>query len=237
METDEFMEKYQLAIEEIEDIRTKKREEFVRINNAANKVFEQLQPILDEYWVKIEETAMQVIDEYPMSAEDLKREKLKIVYEKLTQKIKENIENKAQLICEQIQNEINVGLSDEASRLQSFEDEFFESINKIQELFSVEPSRRYQQHEHGRFRDRFGDRLGRHRRTVHRIPRSGSQGCSSRRSYRTYHMGSYLLPARIDGCRRSSIVSRRAVPYRYRRTLQEHSPANSPLISSSLRKG
>ena len=142
METDEFMDKYQLAIEEIEDIRTKKREEFVRINNAANKVFEQLQPILDEYWVKIEETAMQVIDEYPMSAEDLKREKLKIVYEKLTQKIKENIENKAQIICEQIQNDINIGLSEEAIRLQSFQDEFFESLNKIQELFSVEPSRR-----------------------------------------------------------------------------------------------
>ncbi|MGN0642843.1 MAG: dynamin family protein [Huintestinicola sp.] len=141
METDEFMEKYQLAIEEIEDIRTKKREEFVRINNAANKVFEQLQPILDDYWVRIEETAMQVIDEYQMCAEDLKREKLKLVYEKLTQKIKENIENKAQLICEQIQNDINVGLSEEAVRLQSFEDEFFESINKIQEMFSVSAKR------------------------------------------------------------------------------------------------
>ena len=65
------MEKYQLAIEEIEEIRTKKREEFVRINNAANKVFEQLQPILDEYWVKIEETAMQVIDDYQMCGDDL----------------------------------------------------------------------------------------------------------------------------------------------------------------------
>lgn len=137
METDEFMEKYQLAIEEIEEIRTKKREEFVRINNAANKVFEQLQPILDEYWVKIEETAIQVIDEYQMSAEDLKREKLKTVYEKMTQKIKENIENKAQLICEQIQNDINIGLNEEAVRLQSFQDEFFESLARIQELFSV----------------------------------------------------------------------------------------------------
>ncbi|MBQ3920544.1 MAG: dynamin family protein [Oscillospiraceae bacterium] len=141
METDEFMEKYQLAIEEIEDIRTKKREEFVRINNAANEVFEKLQPILDEYWVKIEETAMQVIDEYQMSAEDLKREKLKVVYEKLTQKIKENIENKAQLICEQIQNDINIGLSEEAVRLQSFQDEFFESLTRIQELFYVEPEK------------------------------------------------------------------------------------------------
>lgn len=137
METDEFMDKYTAAIEEIDEIRTKKRAEFVRINDAANKVFEGLQPILDSYWVQIEETAMKVIDDYPMSAEDLKRDKLKIVYAKLTERIKENIENKAQLICEQIQNEINVALSDEAERLQSFEDEFFASVSRIQEMFAV----------------------------------------------------------------------------------------------------
>lgn len=137
MENDEFMEKYQLAIEEIEDIRTKKRQEFVKINESANRVFEDLQPILDDYWVQIEETAMQVIDDYQMSADDLKRDKMKVVNQRLTDKIKENIENKAQLICEQIQNEINVGLSDEAVRLQTFEDEFFASVNRIQEMFRV----------------------------------------------------------------------------------------------------
>ena len=141
METDEFMDKYTAAIEEIDDIRTKKREEFVRINDAANKVFQGLQPILDSYWVQIEETAMKVIDAYPMSAEDLKKDKLKIVYSKLTERIKENIENKAQLICEQIQNEINIALSDEAERLQSFEDEFFASVARIQEMFSVPQKR------------------------------------------------------------------------------------------------
>lgn len=141
MENDEFMEKYQLAIDEIEEIRTKKREEFVRINSAANKVYEDLRPILDDYWVQIEETAMQVIDEYQMCADDLKREKLKIVQQRLTDKIKENIENKAQLICEQIQNEINVGLSDEAVRLQTFEDEFFASVYRIQEMFHVQSRR------------------------------------------------------------------------------------------------
>ncbi|MDE5991900.1 MAG: dynamin family protein [Oscillospiraceae bacterium] len=141
METDEFMDKYTAAIEEIDDIRTKKRAEFVRINDAANKVFQGLQPILDSYWVQIEETAMKVIDAYPMSAEDLKKDKLKIVYSKLTERIKENIENKAQLICEQIQNEINIALSDEAERLQSFEDEFFASVTRIQEMFSVPQKR------------------------------------------------------------------------------------------------
>lgn len=137
METDEFMEKYNAAIDEIDAIRTKKRAEFVRINDAANKVYDGLKPILDGYWSQIEETAMQVIDDYPMSADDLKRDKLKVVYAKLTEKIKENIENKAQIICEQIQNEINIALSDEAERLQSFEDEFFASVARIQAMFAV----------------------------------------------------------------------------------------------------
>lgn len=141
MEDDEFMDKYAAAIEEITGIRNRKRAEFVRINDAANDVFESLQPILDGYWRQIEETAMSVIDDYPMSSEDLKRDNLKIVYSKLTEKIKHNIENKAQLICEQIQNEINVALSDEAERLQSFEDEFFASVSRIQEMFSVSQRR------------------------------------------------------------------------------------------------
>lgn len=141
METDEFMEKYSAAIDEIDEIRTKKRAEFVRINDAANAVFDGLKPILDSYWIQIEETAMKVIDEYPMSADDLKKDKLKMVYTKLTERIKENIENKAQLICEQIQNEINIALSDEAERLQSFEDEFFASVTRIQEMFSVASKR------------------------------------------------------------------------------------------------
>jgi len=137
METDEFMDKYQLAIEEIEGIRTKKREEFVRINNSANKVYEELQPILDGYWTNIEEAALKVIDDYQMCADDLKKDKLKLVSERLTTKIKEEIENTAQIICEQIQNDINVGLSEEAVRLQSFEEEFYASINRIQEMFAV----------------------------------------------------------------------------------------------------
>lgn len=141
MENDEFMEKYEAAIEEIEEIRTKKRAEFVKINDAANNVFKSLQPILDGYWKQIEDTAMQVIDDFPMGAEDLKKDKLKMVYAKLTEKIKEHIENKAQIICEQIQNEINVALSDEAERLQSFEDEFYESVSRIQEMFSVPEKR------------------------------------------------------------------------------------------------
>ena len=199
METDEFMEKYQLAIEEIEEIRTKKREEFVRINNAANKVFEQLQPILDEYWVKIEETAMQVIDDYQMCGDDLKREKLKLVYEKLTQKIKENIENKAQLICEQIQNDINVGLSEEAVRLQSFQDEFFESLNRIQEMFSVQAKHN---RNGGAVDSIIGSVIGTGGIGGLFIQRGRHQGCIAWRTYGSYHMARYLFPAGNYRCGR-----------------------------------
>ncbi|MGN0623052.1 MAG: dynamin family protein [Oscillospiraceae bacterium] len=137
MANDEFMEKYEKAIGEIDDIRNKKRQEFVKINDAANKVFSDLQPVLDSYWTNIEQAAMDVIDNFQMSSDDFKKDQLKMVTAKLTDKIKESIEAKAQLICEQIQNSINVAISVETERLQGFEDEFFQSVARIQEMFTI----------------------------------------------------------------------------------------------------
>lgn len=137
MANDEFMEKYDQAIKEIDEIRNKKRQEFVKINDAANQVFNDLQPLLDDYWTNIETSAMEVIDNFQMSAEDFKKDRLKLVTAKLTEKIKESIEVTAQLICEQIQNNINQAVSGEAARLQDFEDEFFESVTKIQNMFVI----------------------------------------------------------------------------------------------------
>ena len=137
MANDEFMEKYDAAIKEIEEIRNKKRAEFVKINDSANQVFASLQPILDSYWDKIEEAAMEVIDNFQMSSDDFKKDQLKIVSAKLTEKIRESIEVRAQIICEQIQNQINVAVSGEAERRQEFEDAFFESVAKIQSMFTI----------------------------------------------------------------------------------------------------
>lgn len=137
MANDEFMERYGNAISEIDDIRNKKRQEFVKINDAANKVFSDLQPVLDSYWTNIEQAAMDVIDSFQMFSDDFKKDQLKMVTAKLTDKIKESIEARAQLICEQIQNSINIAISVEAERLQGFEDEFFESVARIQEMFTV----------------------------------------------------------------------------------------------------
>lgn len=137
MANDEFMERYDAAIEEIDDIRNKKRMEFVKINNAANQVFDDLKPVLDNYWDNIEEAAMSVIDAYPMSSGDFKRDQLKIVTGKLTERIRDSIQDRAQIICEQIQNSINIAVNCEAERLQAFEDEFFASVTKIQQMFII----------------------------------------------------------------------------------------------------
>ena len=137
MANDEFMEKYDAAIKEIDEIRNMKRSEFVKINDAANKVFEDLRPVLDNYWSNIEEAAMEVIDNFQMSSDDFKKDRLKLVSSKLTEKIKESMEVRAQLICEQIQNSINQAVSGETERLQEFEDEFFESVAAIQRMFAV----------------------------------------------------------------------------------------------------
>ena len=137
MANDEFMEKYDKAIGEIDDIRNKKRQEFVKINESANHVFADLKPVLDSYWNNIERAAMEVIDNFQMSSDDFKKDQLKVVTAKLTDKIRESIEVRASLICEQIQNAINIAISVEADRLQGFEDEFFASVSRIQEMFTL----------------------------------------------------------------------------------------------------
>lgn len=137
MANDEFMEKYDAAIKEIDEIRNLKRQEFVKINDAANQVFDDLRPVLDSYWANIEDAAMEVIDNFQMSSEDFKKDRLKLVSSKLTEKIKESMEVRAQIICEQIQNSINRAVSGETQRLQEFEDEFFEAVAAIQRMFSV----------------------------------------------------------------------------------------------------
>lgn len=137
MAKDEFIKKYDQAIKEIDEIRQKKRQEFVKINDAANNVFNDLKPMLDSYWTNIESTAMKVIDDFQMTSDDFKKDKLKLVTAKLTEKIKESIEVTAQIICEQIQNSINNAVSGEAERLQNFEEEFFASVTKIQDMFII----------------------------------------------------------------------------------------------------
>ena len=54
---------------------------------------------------------MEVIDNFQMSSDDFKKDQLKLVTAKLIEKIKESIEARAQIICEQIQNSITWAVS------------------------------------------------------------------------------------------------------------------------------
>ena len=190
MANDEFMEKYDEAIKEIGEIRNKKRQEFVKINDAANQVFNDLQPVLDSYWTNIEQTAMEVIDNFQMSSDDFKKDQLKLVTAKLTEKIKESIEARAQIICEQIQNSINFAVSCEAERLQEFEDEFFESVTKIQQMFTI--SDRVSKNG-GVMDNRRCYRLLRRRRIVPGLQRVWRKGRTFGRSNRLCRILCYLL--------------------------------------------
>ncbi len=52
-------------------------------------MFNDLQPVLDSYWTNIEQTAMEVIDNFQMSSDDFKKDQLKLsLPQKLTEKIK-----------------------------------------------------------------------------------------------------------------------------------------------------
>ena len=99
---DEFMEKYDEAIKEDRRDKNKKRRKFVR-STCRQSVFNDLDQFLDSYWTNIEQTAMEVIDNFQMSSDDFRKTSSNSL-RKITEKIKESIEARAQIICEQIQN-------------------------------------------------------------------------------------------------------------------------------------
>lgn len=141
MQREEFNEKYKKAMEEIEDIRQDRQKEFSRINEAAEKTYTDLMPQIRNYWSSIETAADDAVDSYYIaSGDELKEPAVKETQESIGKAVKNAISQASQNFLERIQNEINNALSDEADRLADFENRFYESTEKIQDMFvSVSP--------------------------------------------------------------------------------------------------
>ncbi len=135
MEASEFNAKYNEAFKEIENIRLKRKEELNIINSSAQKVYDELIPIIESYWPSLEKAAQEVVMETYIAATDIKGTSAESTNEMLSKKVSKAITMRAQLITEQIQDKINNSLENEAERLADFESYFFKATEKIQNLF------------------------------------------------------------------------------------------------------
>jgi len=135
MRAEEFNEKYNNAMEEIETIRQYRQEEFERVNISAQKAYDGLKPILADYWPEIEAAVSRAIDSYALAKDDLSNKKIKETQECIWRAVKEEVSDVAQTFLERIQNKVQVSLENEMERLEDFQASFFESTSKIQDLF------------------------------------------------------------------------------------------------------
>lgn len=137
MQKEEFNNKYSQAMEEIEQIRNQRRAEFNRINKSAQETFDELKPLIKNFWPKIEAKAEEVINRYPLINDDISNENTEFTQTAIMESIKKETTETAQTLSEQIQNCITIALENETDKISDFENSFFEATSKIQDLFFV----------------------------------------------------------------------------------------------------
>ncbi len=136
MRKEEFDAKYERAMEEIKKIQTERQNEFNRISLNAKQTYQNLIPTIQNYWPSILKAADEVVDNYPItSVKELKGTAGQETQEAITKAVRDAICRTSQDIMERIQVMINDALVNEAERLSSFENNFYQATELIQELF------------------------------------------------------------------------------------------------------
>lgn len=137
MKQDEFNQKYEIAMKDIEKIRATRREEFVRINKSAQATFDELKPLIKDFWPQITKAAERVVDTFPLTNEDVKEARIRSTQEELLEAVKNETLNVAQEMNEKIQYGITSALENETEKIADFEIAFLEATAKLQDLFFV----------------------------------------------------------------------------------------------------
>lgn len=132
MGEEEFNQKYGEAKEKIAQIREKRRAEFDRIDISARNAYGEIQPQAESFWRELTENACAVIDNEPITEEDIQKDRVASTQEAIMEKVKKSTEDYGQLLSEKMQNSITAALGKETERLQDFQEDFYQSISQVQ---------------------------------------------------------------------------------------------------------
>ncbi len=132
MDLNEFVAKCNKAESEIKKLRDKQTAELERINDAAQTTYQNLTPEINNFWNVVTDAVNNKIDTYPISNEDLTKDKINETQKELVTEIQRTLECTAQNKSEYIKECVIRDLQVEADRLSSFEKEFLEGVEKIQ---------------------------------------------------------------------------------------------------------
>lgn len=133
MDQEEFDTKYADAMAQIDEIREQRSAEMAKITAAADEAYQQLLPLIDDFWVNLESAADAAVDSYALT--DLKQLKSEATQEELSKAVANAMQNESQLFAERMQHTIEQATADEIERLGSFEQYFFDATVRMQNTF------------------------------------------------------------------------------------------------------
>ncbi len=119
MKLEDFEKTYETSVQEISELRQRKKEEMRLIDRAAENVRYNVRPLLNKIEDELKQTAIEVIDSTTITPKEVSNKKA--LAKKLGRKVSSRLQNTGQKLADKIQVEIQKGLAEEIERLRVFD--------------------------------------------------------------------------------------------------------------------
>jgi len=133
MKLEDFEKTYETSIQEISELRRRKKEEMQLIDRAAENVRYNVRPLLNKLEEELQQTAIKVIDSTTITPKEVSNKKA--LAEKLGRQVSSSLQNSGQKLADKIQIEIQKGLAEEIDRLKDFANSVVTVLNRIEMQF------------------------------------------------------------------------------------------------------
>lgn len=148
MQQDEFQSAYERSVSELQNLRDRNAEEMKLIDEASQRVKQQVEPLIWQLETELKRAATEVINTAEIKPGDLKNKKL--LTERLGRKVSEGVQIAAKRHSEKIQGEIDKGLLQEVSRLENFANSVELVLQRVEMQFlSIDAETRSKTHAEG----------------------------------------------------------------------------------------
>ncbi|MBW4646535.1 MAG: dynamin family protein [Goleter apudmare HA4340-LM2] len=133
MKLEDFEKTYETSIQEISELRQRKKEEMQLIDRAAENVRYKVRPLLNKLEEELKQAAIQVIDSTTITPKELSNKKG--LTKKLGDKVSSSLQNTGQKLADKVQSEIQQGLAQEIDRLKDFASSVITVLSRIEMQF------------------------------------------------------------------------------------------------------
>ncbi|AFY35725.1 dynamin family protein [Calothrix sp. PCC 7507] len=133
MKLEDFEKTYETSIQEIAELRQRKKEEMELIDRAAENVRYNVRPLLNKLEEELKQTAKQVIDSTTITPKEVSNKKT--LAKKLGDKVSSSLQSAGQKLADKVQTEIQQGLTQEIDRLKDFANSVVTVLSRIEMQF------------------------------------------------------------------------------------------------------